>query len=94
VHGALGHDRRGEKRAFEDLIDLSTERRARHPRLHVYYYYNHYEPTSVDHLSDLHGTRKEAMRRLMGRFASREDEVTALLLRSLPELALTSYGLV
>jgi AAA domain len=44
-------DRAGEKRAFEELIDFITERRARHPGLHVYHY-NHYEPTSVDHLTD------------------------------------------
>src|SRR6266550_2855563 len=53
-------DRPGEKRAFEELIDFITERRARHPGLHVYHY-NHYEPTSVDHLTELHGTRQEAV---------------------------------
>jgi predicted RecB family nuclease len=36
-------DRPGEKRAFEELIDFITERRTRHPGLHVYHY-NHYEP--------------------------------------------------
>ena len=60
-------DRAGEKRAFEELIDFITERRARHPGLHVYHY-NHYEPTSVDHLTELHGTRQEAVGRLMGAF--------------------------
>jgi predicted RecB family nuclease len=70
-------DRRGEKRAFEELIDFITERRGRRPRLHVYHY-NHYEPTSVDHLTELHGTRQEAVGRLMGRFATREDEVDDL----------------
>ena len=53
-------DRAGEKRAFEQLTDFITERRARHPGLHVYHY-NHYEPTSVDHLTELHGTRQEAV---------------------------------
>jgi uncharacterized protein len=71
------YDRPGEKRAFEELIDFITERRARHPGLHVYHY-NHYEPTSVDHLTELHGTRQEAVGRLMGRFATREDEVDDL----------------
>ena len=47
-------DRPGEKRAFEELIDFITERRAGHPGLHVYHY-NHYELTSVDHLTELHG---------------------------------------
>ena len=70
-------DRRGEKGAFEELVDFITERRARCPGLHVYHY-NHYEPTSVDHLTELHGTRQEAVGRLMGRFATREDEVDDL----------------
>ena len=71
------YDRPGEKRAFEELIDFITERRARHPGLHVYHY-NHYEPTSVDHLTELHRTRQEAVGALMGRFATREDEVDGL----------------
>jgi uncharacterized protein len=70
-------DRNGEKRAFEELIDFITARRAVHPNLHVYHY-NHYEPTSVDHLSELHETREEAVGRLMGRFATHEDEVDDL----------------
>jgi len=70
-------DRQGEKRAFEELIDFITERRERNPGLHVYHY-NHYEPTSVDHLTELHETRQEAVGRLMGRFATREDEVDNL----------------
>ena len=70
-------DRPGEKHAFEQLIDFITERRAAHPGLHVYHY-NHYEPTSVDHLTELHGTRQEAVGALMGRFATREEEVDNL----------------
>jgi predicted RecB family nuclease len=70
-------DRAGEKGAFEELIDFITERRARHPSLHVYHY-NHYEPTEVDHLTELHETRQEAVGRLMGRFATREDDVDDL----------------
>jgi predicted RecB family nuclease len=70
-------DRQGEKRAFEELVDFITERRARRPGLHVYHY-NHYEPTSIDHLTELHGTRQEAVGALMGRFAIREDEVDDL----------------
>ena len=72
--------RPGEKRAFEELIDFITERRRRQPGLHVYHY-NHYEPTSVDHLTELHGTRQEAVGWLMGRFATREDEVDDLFRR-------------
>jgi predicted RecB family nuclease len=69
--------RQGEKRAFEELVDFITKRRAVCPGLHVYHY-NHYEPTSVDHLTELHGTRQEAVGALMGRFATREDEVDDL----------------
>ncbi len=70
-------DRQGEKRAFEELVDFITKRRAVRPGLHVYHY-NHYEPTSVDHLTELHGTRQEAVGALTGRFATREDEVDDL----------------
>jgi predicted RecB family nuclease len=70
-------DRAGEKRAFEELIDFITARRTERPGLHVYHY-NHYEPTAVDHLTELHETRQEAVGRLMGRFATREDEVDEL----------------
>jgi predicted RecB family nuclease len=70
-------DRTGEKRAFEELIDFVMARRRERPGLHVYHY-NHYETTAVDHLSELHETRQEAVGRLMGRFATREDEVDEL----------------
>ena len=69
--------RAGEKRAFEELIDFITSRRLKRPGLHVYHY-NHYETTAVDHLSELHETRQEAVGRLMGRYATREDEVDEL----------------
>ena len=70
-------DRAGENRAFEELIDYITACRERNPRLHVYHY-NHYEPTSLDHLTELHETREQALGRLMGRFATREDELDDL----------------
>ncbi len=73
-------DRRGEKQAFEELVDFITDRRKRTPGLHVYHY-NHYEPTAVDHLTELHGTRQEAVGALMGRFATREEEVDDLFRR-------------
>ena len=73
-------DRREEKRAFEEVVDFITDRRKRTPDLHVYHY-NHYEPTAVDHLTELHETRQEAVGRLMGRFATREDEVDDLFRR-------------
>jgi len=63
-HEFWAHDRAGEKRAFEDVIDLIVERRAKHPRMHVYHYAP-YEPTAI--------------RRLMGAYGTREAEVDALL---------------
>jgi uncharacterized protein len=54
----------GERRAFEQLMDFVTERHRADPTLHVYHYAA-YEPT--------------ALKRLMGRYGTREDEVDRLL---------------
>jgi predicted RecB family nuclease len=54
----------GEKRAFEAFIDFVIARLRADPELHVYHYAA-YEPT--------------AMKRLMGRHATREEEVDQLL---------------
>ena len=54
----------GEKLAFESLMDLLVERLDRYPGMHVYHYAS-YEPT--------------ALKRLMGRHATREDQVDRLL---------------
>ena len=75
-------DRSGEKVAFEALMDFLSEHLTRYPDAHIYHY-NHYEPTSMEHLSELHTTREDVLRRLMGRFATREDEVDNLLRRRL-----------
>lgn len=57
--------RPGEERsAFEALIDSITERRAAHPGMHVYHYAP-YEPAAI--------------KRLMGRYGTREAEVDTLL---------------
>lgn len=53
-----------EKAAFERLIDLVIERRARDPGMHVYHYAT-YETT--------------AMKRLMGKYATRADDLDDLL---------------
>ncbi|HET9230645.1 MAG TPA: TM0106 family RecB-like putative nuclease [Vitreimonas sp.] len=53
-----------EKAAFERFIDFAMDRLTRHPELHIYHY-GHYEPS--------------ALKRLMGRYASRERELDALL---------------
>ncbi len=58
------HDRDGERRAFEQLVDFVYERRAQFPDLHVYHYAP-YEPS--------------ALKRLMGEYATREDAVDDLL---------------
>ncbi|HOW74211.1 MAG TPA: TM0106 family RecB-like putative nuclease [Phycisphaerae bacterium] len=57
-------DRDSEKLAFESFIDWVTERRRRDPTMHIY----HYAPYEVS-----------AVRRLMGRYATREDDVDSLL---------------
>ena len=59
-----GHDRDGEKKAFEDFIDFVFERRSRFPDLHVYHYAAYEE---------------SALKRLMGLYVTREDAVDTLL---------------
>ena len=54
----------GEKRAFERLIDFIIERHARDPQLHVYHYAS-YEPTALKRLMGRHGTREEEVDRLL-----------------------------
>jgi predicted RecB family nuclease len=53
-----------ERRAFERFIDFVMERWQRHPGLHIYHYAS-YEPS--------------ALRRLMGRYATREDALDRML---------------
>ena len=59
-----GHDRAGEKAMFEAFIDRVIGRLDTDPNMHVYHYAP-YEPTAI--------------KRLMGRHATREDEVDRLL---------------
>src|SRR5205814_1589270 len=63
-HARWAPDRGGERRGFEALIDTIMDRWARDPQMHVYHY-SAYEPT--------------ALKRLMGRYATREAEVDRLL---------------
>ena len=65
-----------EKHAFEKFIDFVTERRRRDPGMHVYHYAP-YEPT--------------AMKRLMGRYGTRADELDDLLRA---EVFVDLYGIV
>ena len=59
-----GFDYAEEKRNFEQFVDLVMDRWRQHPDLHIYHY-AHYEPA--------------AMKRLMGRHATREAEVDQML---------------
>lgn len=56
-HGFWGHDRAGERAAFEQLVDLVMARRSAHPDLHVYHYAS-YERTALGRLAGAHGTRE------------------------------------
>lgn len=57
-------DRASEKTIFERFMDFVTERREQYPSMHIYHYAP-YEPA--------------ALKRLMGRYATRETEVDNLL---------------
>ena len=53
-----------ERRAFEGFIDLVTDRLASDPNLHIYHYAP-YEPTAVKRLAGRYGTREEEVDRLL-----------------------------
>jgi uncharacterized protein len=53
-----------EKRAFEALIDALLERWERHPGLHVYHF-GAYEPAALKRLMGRHATREEGLDRLL-----------------------------
>ena len=57
-------DRASERQAFESFIDMVEKRRSQYPDLHIYHF-SQYEPS--------------ALKRLMGRYASREDEIDRML---------------
>jgi uncharacterized protein len=60
------HDLDGERRAFEDLVDLIHARLAEHPGLHVYHF---------------SGSEPSTLKRLMAEHVSREAQVDDLLRR-------------
>lgn len=62
--GAWAVDRDEEKRVFEQFIDFIMDRWQRYPDLHIYHYAP-YEPSTL--------------KRLMGRYATRENEVDRIL---------------
>ncbi|MES2209193.1 MAG: TM0106 family RecB-like putative nuclease [Chloroflexota bacterium] len=63
-HATWAHDRTAEKAALEAFVDLVVERRERDPGMHVYHY---------------GGYESGALKRLMQRHATREDEIDVLL---------------
>jgi predicted RecB family nuclease len=67
-HSHWALDPAGEKLAFEWFVDLVMERWAQWPGMHIYHFTG-YEPG--------------ALKRLMGRYATREDEVDKMLRASL-----------
>jgi predicted RecB family nuclease len=63
-HTLWGHDRATEKASFEAFIDLVIERLDRDPAMHVYHYAP-YEPTAVKRLMQRHATREDEVDRLL-----------------------------
>ncbi len=63
-HAIWAHDRAQEKAAFETFIDAIIDRLERDPGMHVYHYAAY---------------EKTALRRLVGRYATREDELDRIL---------------
>jgi predicted RecB family nuclease len=59
-----GHDRAGEKKAFEDFIDFVVERIRRAPKLHIYHYAD-YERRALKKLMQIHGTREKEVDELL-----------------------------
>ena len=55
---------RGERRAFETFIDMVMERLSVDPNLHVYHYAS-YEPAAVKRLAGRYGTREEEVDKLL-----------------------------
>ncbi|HEY6782921.1 MAG TPA: TM0106 family RecB-like putative nuclease, partial [Candidatus Dormibacteraeota bacterium] len=68
VHGAYrawwGHDEAGERRAFEGFVDYAIAQLERYPGMHIYHYAA-YEKTALRRLMSRHGTREEEVDRLL-----------------------------
>ena len=58
------HDRREEKVAFEAFVDFVIAALAEDPTIHVYHYAP-YEPSALKRLMGRHGTREEEIDRLL-----------------------------
>jgi predicted RecB family nuclease len=68
IHGAYrawwGHDDAGERAAFEGFVDFAIDTLNRHPGMHIYHYAA-YEKTALRRLMSRHGTREEEVDRLL-----------------------------
>jgi uncharacterized protein len=63
-HPWWGHDEAGEKSAFEDFVDFAIAQLDRYPDMHIYHYAA-YEKTALRRLMSRHGTREEEVDRLL-----------------------------
>ena len=63
-HAWWGHDEAGERRAFEHFVDFAIAQLDRHPGMHIYHYAA-YEKTALRRLMSRHGTREEEVDRLL-----------------------------
>lgn len=59
-----GHDRAGEKQAFEQAVDFITARLSAAPDAHIYHYAR-YEESALKRLAMLHGTRENEIDNLL-----------------------------
>ena len=59
-----GHDRNGEKKAFENFMDFITKHLKKHPNAHIYHYAS-YEEAALKRLMCLHGTREAEVDNLL-----------------------------
>jgi len=59
-----GHDRHGERKAFEQFIDFVMARISLYPNLHIYHYAD-YERRALRSLMNLHGTREKEVDQLL-----------------------------
>jgi uncharacterized protein len=63
-HAWWGHDDAGERRAFEGFVDYAIGQLDRYPDMHIYHYAA-YEKTALRRLMSRHGTREEEVDRLL-----------------------------
>jgi len=83
------HDRPTERVAFEALMDFLVERMRRHPGMHIYHY-SAYEPSALERLMSLHGTREAELDDLLrrGRFVDLYKVVREAIRTSEPGLSI------